>query len=119
VFVPVSRPPQQRPSPEARILSQRIDALIRDFLANNPGATEMEVLQALELLRQQRQRAGGGRIRGQIAGLIGGLLVAMGLGVFMFLQTGAGAAAQIPWALVALVVGLIAVLGVVVVKRQG
>lgn len=120
MFVPVSQPPHKRPSPEARILSQRIDSLVRDFLANNPGMTEKEVLQALELLRQQHQRVGGGTMRPEVAGIFGGLLVALGLGVFVFLRTGAGdQAPPIPWALVALVIGLIAVLGVLVAKRQG
>jgi hypothetical protein len=109
VFVPVTQS-RRRPSPEAHILSQRIDSAIRDYLANNPGTSEMEVLQALDLSKQ-RHRGGLKSVQTGLAIAVGALVFALGLGVFLARSAGSEAGPEsIPWIAIAVGAALVAIL---------
>ncbi len=115
MYVPPTRH-RRRPSPGARTLSQRIDDAIRDHLANNPGLSEMDVLQALELARQQR-RGGACNVGARLALAVGVAAFVLGLAVFLAGTDRSGMGSEtIPW--VALLVG-VAVVIILVARIAG
>ena len=104
--------PARPPSPRVRELSQRIQEVINEFQQNYPMSPG-EIRQALRLARSQS----GGENRAALAAVIGGLAVALGLGVFVMFERSPEGVSPAIWPAVLVGVGVIA-LGLVVAFRN-
>jgi hypothetical protein len=115
-FVP-QVPPSQGTSPRARDLAQRLKQEIDTFTRQHPGTSPADIRQAGELVTG---RAGGSRTaaRRAVASLLGGLLVAGGLAVFLAARQGGDGLPdfQVPAVAIAVAIGLVAL--VFVIRRR-
>jgi hypothetical protein len=75
MYVPVHKP---QPSRQARELGDRIAGLVQSYLAENPGASGNDVMQAFEVAQSMLPAADGGAARRAR------LLIAIAIGLLMF-----------------------------------
>ena len=92
MFVPVMMPPPAQPSPRARELGEQIALFVKDYKVQNPDTSAMEIGQAMMLARGHlRKELGGGlQVKMVITGLAMGLVMLVGIGVFVMAQRGGG-----------------------------
>jgi hypothetical protein len=110
MFIPTYVP--QAPSPRAQELAQRLALAIAEYQQRNPDVSAEEIRAATRLAAEQLH-ARRGTPTVLIATLVGGV---MALGGVLFAVRGAAHDVQVPW--VAVVAGVIAVIGVIVAARS-
>jgi hypothetical protein len=81
-FVPIIVIPPPPPSPRAQELARRISELIEQFRREHPGASGMEVRQALQLASPRSEAAQ----RLLVATVLGTALLVLGVILFVFLR---------------------------------
>lgn len=117
-FIPiVPAPHSDRPTRQARELNQLLSHAVREYRSRHPDVRPDDIRQALELTRREVGSGGG---RGALAAVAGSLTALAGLGVFLWLESArTGSGPEIPFSLVAVVIGLVIVgLGVFALARS-
>jgi hypothetical protein len=114
MFIPVVQAP---PSPRAEELGRRIADLVQEYESANHPLSNLELSQALQLARGKvRPDARPGAQVALVAGLLG-LLLAVGLGVFVSQRNSPGMFEGIPWIAVSIGVLLVVLAGVAISRR--
>ena len=119
-FVPYVRPPatQAQPSRQTRELADLLGRVVQEYEKAHPTVTGAEVRQALQLARRASTKTSSGD-PALIAGLVGGLVLLAGLGMFFFMESGGGAGIEgPPWRVAAAVALLGVVAAVMAVLRR-
>ncbi len=113
-YVPIPIVPPTPPSPRTRELADLLARVIEEYEKHHPAVSGAEVREALNLASQSSKTATPAA-RSLVAMLLLGL-VAFGAGLFYFLeQSGGGSAPEFP--MIAVVIGIIVVLGLVAVLK--
>jgi len=116
LYVPIVVPPTP-PSPRTRELANLLSTVIQEYEKHHPAVTGGEIHQALDLAKQGSQKAMATN-RVLVVTVAGGLLALAGVGAFM--ATAAGGGGQVGFPVLAVVVGILLVVGLAVaLKRMG
>ena len=115
-IVPVVTP--QEPTRQTQELADLLGRVIQEYEKAHPTVTGPEVSQALQLAKRASSKSAGGEQAAMIAAFVGALVLALGLGLFFFLQQGDGFSIRNTQVMVAVVALGIAGVFVAVLKRR-
>lgn len=116
-YVPTQYSGGQRPSPRARELAQRIEQTLQEFMSNYPDTKPRDIQQALRMAWGSSDPSIGAK-RAVALSLVAGILLAVGLFVFMTESGGAGDWATGGVPMVALVSVVVVALGLFAVVKN-